>query len=298
MRFCIYSDVTSETLALYRELIDGSPAGEEVEIEICSAGGDVFAALGIIDLNTMQKRATRAVILGWAASAAALIALSCDHVTMTGNGSMLLHSVWADGGLDDDTKQYINARQLAVINRRDPSYTMEDLSQERWLDAQECADRHFADDVIRNSVAMASARYAAYIAKHCKEEAIMPDVKDIKAECGSDDDRKISAAEGDVDEAVESGEKKTVDVLEQIVERLDRIEHRVAVLEGEGKKADDEEAVEAGDVIAARINRLYARLAAKDTPCAPRCGTKEQAKSDAQVSLERSKKLNLAQYLK
>ena len=300
MRFCIYSDVTSETLALYRELLEASAPDEAVEIEICSAGGDVFAALAIIDLNAMQRRSTSAVVLGWAASAAALIALSCDHVCMTGNGSMLLHSVWADGGIDKETRDYINARQLAVINRRDPSYTLADLDNDVWYDAKECAARHFADDVINDAVAQAAARFAAHIATSHKYKGVaMSETKKpaIKAECGGEDERKVNAAEGEqgVEEAVESGDRSLVDVVEKIGERLDEIEHRLAVLEGEGKRADDEDAGEAGDVIAARINRVYAklnRMSAKDTPCAPETfkGRKEEK---MQASLERSKKLNL-----
>ena len=48
------------------------------------------------------------------------------------------------------------------------------------------------------------------------------------------------------------------DVVERLVERLDEIEHRLAVLEGEGKKADDI----AEDEAIAKRKALYARLSA------------------------------------
>ena len=93
----------------------------------------------------------------------------------------------------------------------------------------------------------------------------------------------------------------TIDVLEQMAQRLDEIEKRLEVLEGEGKKADDEGADmgENGDQIAARLNQLYARLSggkADEKPVVATTGkVSKQAKMEA--SFERSKKIDLKSFM-
>ena len=93
----------------------------------------------------------------------------------------------------------------------------------------------------------------------------------------------------------------TIDVMERIVQRLDEIEKRLGVLEGEGKKADDEGADmgENGDQIAARLNQLYAKLSggkADEKPVVATTGkVSKQAKMEA--SFERSKKIDLKSFM-
>ena len=92
----------------------------------------------------------------------------------------------------------------------------------------------------------------------------------------------------------------TVDVLERIVQRLDEIEKRLGVLEGEGKKADDEGADmgENGDQIAARLNRLYAKLSEKPVVASVTGNSPKQSKqSKMQASFERSKKIDLKSFM-
>lgn len=91
-----------------------------------------------------------------------------------------------------------------------------------------------------------------------------------------------------------------IDVLEQVVQRLDDIENRLSVLEGEGKKADDEIGdAENGDQIAARLNSLYARLSggkADEKPVVATTG-KVSKKAKMEASFERSKKLDLKSFV-
>ena len=87
-----------------------------------------------------------------------------------------------------------------------------------------------------------------------------------------------------------------------MAQRFEKIEERLAVLEGEGKKADDEGAsdgAENGDQIAARLNQLYARLSggkADEKPVVATTGkVSKQAKMEA--SFERSKKIDLKSFM-
>ena len=91
----------------------------------------------------------------------------------------------------------------------------------------------------------------------------------------------------------------TIDVMERIVQRLDEIEKRLEVLEG--KKADDEGAsdgAESGDQIAARLNRLYAKLSEKPVVASVTGNAPKQSKqSKMQASFERSKKIDLKSFV-
>ena len=93
-----------------------------------------------------------------------------------------------------------------------------------------------------------------------------------------------------------------MDVMEKMLERLEQIEHRLAVLEGEGKKDDDEmEDITSGDALAARYNKLYAKLAQSPIPCpAPVVATTKQSEvARAKASFEKFKQqININDYLK
>ena len=91
----------------------------------------------------------------------------------------------------------------------------------------------------------------------------------------------------------------TINVMERIVQRLDEIEKRLSVLEGEGKKADDEIGdAESGDQIAARLNRLYAKLSEKPVVASVTGNSPKQSKqSKMQASFERSKKIDLKSFV-
>ena len=101
--------------------------------------------------------------------------------------------------------------------------------------------------------------------------------------------------------AMDADDAMTIDVLEQLVQRLEKIEERLAALEGEGKKADDEGAsdgAENGDQIAARLNQLYAKLAEKPV-VASVSGNNASAskKTKMEASFERSKKIDLKSFV-
>lgn len=279
MIFCIYSDVTNWTLEQFRREIENE--AEEVIFEICSAGGNIFYALGMIDLIRMRGIKSRCNIYGWAASAAGILALSCDNVRMTSNGSILLHSVWSpEGEIDEKTRDYINTRQLNVIQRRCPSFSMDDLTEETWYDAKACAERGFSDETVNfDSIAKDNmvSHLVAMARPIYKREAKMK-VEEVKAECGNDkrseEEKEIKAE----DAAPASDDKSMEDVVEKILERLEQMDHRLAVLEGEGKKEDDEGSNL--EMVAARVNTLWARACGSPSPVSRTVDGKEKQVAD------------------
>ena len=130
------------------------------------------------------------------------------------------------------------------------------------------------------------------------EKKVSAEVEAVKAEapCGEPNEEKKDEEPKALDDDI-----MTIDVLEQMAQRLEKIEERLAVLEGEGKKADDEGADmgENGDQIAARLNSLYARLSggkADEKPVVATTG-KVSKKAKIEASFERSKKIDLKSFM-
>ena len=288
--------------------INGLPEKSNATIEILSHGGLCFAGTGIAQkIIEAQSRGIifTAKIYGIVASAASDIALACNRIAMAMGAQLMIHSAWNEF-LDpnDPGIQRANEAQLALIHRKLPSYTAEDLKQDRWLNAEEAVKLGVCDEYINMTDVMAAFRKVA--AKYNsiggldmkKTEKLNAEVEAVKAEapCGEPNEEKKDEETKALDDDI-----MTIDVMERIVQRLDEIEKRLGVLEGEGKKADDEGADmgENGDQIAARLNQLYARLSggkADEKPVVATTGkVSKQAKIEA--SFERSKKIDLKSFM-
>lgn len=286
--------------------INGLPEKANVTIEILSHGGLCFVGTGIAQkLIEAQSRGIvfTAKVYGIVASAASDIALACNRIEMAMGAQLMIHSAWNEY-LDpnDPGIQRANESQLALIHRKLPDYTAEDLKQDRWLNAYEALKLGVCDAIIKQDDVMATsrkvaARYDTLGGLNMKKEKVNAEVEAVKAEAPcmeekKDENQETKALDDDV---------MTVSVLEQIVQRLDEIEKRLSVLEGEGKKADDEGAsdgAENGDQIAARLNQLYAKLTEKPV-VASVSGNNASAskKTKMEASFERSKKIDLKSFV-
>jgi ATP-dependent protease ClpP protease subunit len=301
MQFEVFGEIDEYLLVQLKQALESKP--EAIEFEICSGGGAIFVALAMIDACIMSGVHMTAKIYGLAASAAATLALACERVEMTSNGTMLLHSAWSPDDNADEGIKVCNARQLAIIQRRDPAYTMENLLQETFFDANACKAHGFCDNIIQDS------GVGRIVALLCDKLTIKSGgvtmaengvkTADLKAACSDGERKEEMRAEEPMTEN-NGGDKTAVDVMEKMLERLEQIEHRLAVLEGEGKKDDDEmEDITSGDALAARYNKLYAKLARAPMPCpAPVVSSKQSEVSRAKASFDKYKQqINLNDFL-
>ena len=289
--------------------INGLPEKANATIEILSHGGLCFAGTGIAQkIIEAQSRGITftAKVYGIVASAASDIALACTYIHMAEGSQIMIHSAWNEF-LDpnDPGIQRANESQLALIHRKIPDYTAEDLKQDRWLNAEEAVKLGVCDALIKQNDVMATfrkvaARYDTLGGLNMKkiEKKVSAEVEAVKAEapCMENEEEKKSEETKALDDDI-----MTIDVMEQLAQRLEEIEKRLAVLEGEGKKADDEaeDAGENGDQIAARLNQLYARLSggkADEKPVVATSG-KVSKKAKIEASFERSKKIDLKSFM-
>ena len=142
----IFDDISSETLKEVVHSTENIPDGSDVDIRIASYGGELLPAISIIE--TLKRFHTHANIIGFACSAAAILAISCEDVTMSENASMLLHSAWSDDADSNDPGiQRCNELQLQIIKSRCPDFDSELLKKDTWLSADQCLEMHLINSI-------------------------------------------------------------------------------------------------------------------------------------------------------
>ena len=307
-RYILINDIDETEAKQMFAWINGLPENASATIEILSHGGLCFAGTGIA--QKIIEAPSRGIVFtakvyGIVASAASDIALACNRIAMAMGAQLMIHSAWNEF-LDpnDPGIQRANESQLALIHRKLPDYTAEDLKQDRWLNAEEAVKLGVCDEYINMSDVMATfrkvaARYTLGGLNMKKTEKVNAEVEAVKAEapCMENEEKKDEETK-----AMDGDDIMTIDVLEKMAQRLDDIEKRLALLEGEGNKADDEGAsdgAENGDQIAARLNQLYARLSggkADEKPVVATSG-KVSKKARIEASFERSKKIDLKSFM-
>ena len=307
-KYLLINDIEEKEARSIFEWIDSLQDGGTAVLDIISHGGQAFVGTGVaqrIIEATSKGIKFIARVYGICASAAADIALACDSIYMAEGSQIMIHSAWNPFlSPDDDGIMRANESQLALIHRKLPDYTMEDLKTDKWFNAEQAVEAGLCAGIIKQDDVNATLKKVAakYNINGGIEMAItkkaQAEEKKVMAEapCGEPNEEKKDEEMKAMDDDI-----MTIDVMERIVQRLDEIEKRLEVLEGEGKRADDEGADmgENGDQIAARLNSLYARLAggkADEKPVVATAGkVSKQAKMEA--SFERCKKIDLKSFM-
>ena len=306
-KYLLINDIEEKEARSIFEWIDSLQDGGTAVLDIISHGGQAFVGTGVAQriLEATSKGIKFiARVYGICASAAADIALACDSIYMAEGSQIMIHSAWNPFlSPDDDGIMRANESQLALIHRKLPDYTMEDLKTDKWFNAEQAVEAGLCAGIIKQDDVNATLKKVAakYNSIGGMDMAItkkaQAEEKKIMDVCGENEEQKREEETKALDDDI-----MTIDVMERIVQRLDEIEKRLGVLEGEGKKADDEGAsdgAENGDQIAARLNSLYARLSggkADEKPVVATTGkVSKQAKIEA--SFERSKKIDLKSFM-
>ncbi|WP_334117188.1 head maturation protease, ClpP-related [Ligilactobacillus sp.] len=136
-------------------LLDGA---DEVEVNINSNGGDVFAASEIYTLLAQHSGRVTVNIQGLAASAASVIAMAGDVVHISPTAQIMIHKAWttADGNADDmaHTADFLEGIDDSIMNAYvaktglDKAELSNMMAKETWLTASQAVDYGFADDVM------------------------------------------------------------------------------------------------------------------------------------------------------
>ena len=273
----IVGEITSDTLVDVLEQIEKVPDGSNVILNIASYGGEILSAIAIID--ALKKYHTTAEVLGFACSAAAILALSCEKVSMSEHASLMIHSAWAeDISSDDPGIKRCNEVQLEIIKNRCPSYTSEMLITDRWLSADECLQLGLADNININTVVNwaadgLSAKFAAklkplsYRRDIMAEENVMT-TEELIEEVQQDEEKKEEEVAEEEQPMVEEESHDLIEVIEKLTEKVNELEGRLKALEEPMK---EEVVVVEEDDNADRINNLYNAICKPSAAVAVAC---------------------------
>lgn len=315
-RYRIFDDIWNETASGVSDFLAKVGDNESVQIDVMSYGGDLFSGLAIAEL-LMEARnrgiQSTVVIYGLAASAAAILALAADRVVMTEIGSMMLHGVYhmtweGDIITEGEDIEHANARCMAIINRRNPNYTVEMLTaKDNWYTAQQAKELGFVDEIrplddfakdatlknmftglLNMAVHATKPRGGLKMSKVAKNEV---DEKDVttqieEPEKSEDTENKEVHAEGEEDVDLKS---LIVDGFSAILDKLEAIEARLDAPapalneedEGDEKKKDD-------DIMAAKIRAMYDRIGKVCKPCTKKTTDATPTKDNA-LEVERAR---------
>ena len=271
----IFEDITPYTLSKVSNILESVKDGDDLELNIASYGGELLPAISIIDLIQSKHLKTTANIVGFAASAAAILALSCDVVTMSSLGSLMIHSAWSElTDSEDPGIRRCNQVQLQIINKRCKAINDKTLKQDHWYSAYDCLELGLIDK-IQNDSTIINAFYAKV------RSEVLPM------------DEKVQEVVENIKELVESGDvspETASDVVEELHEDVKVTETPVAEeLSGDSEKTpteeekpNDHDLLEVIEKLTEEVMNLKARVLALED-----VGTKETV-SDEEVKAESS----------
>lgn len=259
----IFGDISGDTFSDIVHATRDLPDGAHVELQIASYGGELLPTISIIE--TLKRFHTHANIVGFACSAAAILALSCEECSMSENASMLLHSAWSDmADSDDPGIKRCNELQLQIIKNRCPEFDERLIETDTWLSAEDCLKLHLADNIYITDNINYKALCNKFVAKlqsvlfnketNMEEEKINEVIEEVKED----------AAEVPAEESMPEENHDLVEVIEKLTEELNALKARVVALE-EIKEEKEEEKIEAecgDDPDRERINNIYKNIVA------------------------------------
>lgn len=286
--FDIYYDISPLYLEELDKHLRACATDKEINLNICSPGGDIYAGIAIAEKLRACGKRVNARVWGYAASAAFTIACACDFVEASPLTHFMVHSAYGwDGDVDEGCK-HANESQLALIHRKNADYTEKELAEDRWFTASEAQAFGLVDRIVEFEGDAEAKRAAAYgfskfrniggdtmKAEEMKKEEV---VEEKKAE-----DLTPEIVDEKVEEQVEREvDDKSDDLLEQVIERIEELSARVAALEEkrEAECAPNDE----------KKAKLAARLASISRPVERVVATEEvKTAQNATKDLERFK---------
>lgn len=274
----IFDEITNETVKAIYDKTKDLAKGSEVELIIASYGGSLLDTVAIIE--HLRQFKTHAIIMGFACSAAAILAISCNKVSMGPDASLMIHSAWSEVADDDDPGiKRCNEVQLNIIRRRVHNINNNILKTDTWLSAQQCLALGLIDNININEWYNAlSKKYAAKIktiaakynggipmAEDLKLQEVLEEVKEEKLEAEAETAEKADEAAAEEVVEAEAENHDLLEVVEKLTEKLNALEERICALEAPvevvEESKEEEIAAEAENEEQERINAIYKNLA-------------------------------------
>lgn len=281
--FDIYYDISPLYLEELDKHLRACATDKEINLNICSPGGDIYAGIAIAEKLRACGKRVNARVWGYAASAAFTIACACDFVEASPLTHFMVHSAYGwDGDVDEGCK-HANESQLALIHRKNADYTEKELAEDRWFTASEAQAFGLVDRIVEFEGDAEAKRAAAYgFSKFRNIGGDTMKAEEMKKEEVIEEKKAEELTPEIVDEKVEELVEQTVDdksddLLEQVIERIEELSARVAALE-EKREAECVPNDEKKAKLAARIasiSRPVARVVATEEEKTAQNATKD-----------------------
>ena len=156
-----FEDVTPTQ---FKSFISKLENGEELQVQINSPGGSVYAGIAIANMIkqlSMNGHKTTAFVEGLAASIASVIMCACDKVVMGESSLCMIHNCWSVVQGDSNTLRK-EADTMDVMNEAIISFykskfdlsaeiLKEMMNQETWFSGKEAANFKFNCEVIADA---------------------------------------------------------------------------------------------------------------------------------------------------
>jgi ATP-dependent Clp protease protease subunit len=136
---------------------------KDITVRINSPGGDMFEGIAIYNLLRGHQAKVTVEIIGWAASAASIIAMAGDEIRMGLGSFMMVHNAWGVvvGNRHDmrDAADLFDSFDSALVDIYEARTGTKRAAIEKLLDAEtfmsasEAVDQGFADAVDKDLVA-------------------------------------------------------------------------------------------------------------------------------------------------
>lgn len=296
----LFDDIENDSFGKFVDVCKEIPDNANVILQIFCYGGHVFAAFGVIDYIKSRGFKTTAQVFGVAASAAALLAISCDVVEMAECSSMMFHSVYIPDEEPDAGVERANEVQLSIIHKRCKDFSLKDLEEDKWISAKDCIKMGLADKILNesnNNYIDFCVNYLAHARNQFKNNLIgdlkMSDEIKLKNEDVVEEVKEAEEVKGE--EMIEE-EPSLTDIIEALAERVDRLEARIGELE---KGRDEEPLNSCGDDSEkrqeARMKALYAKVC---KPVAKKTFSANNEKTQEEELKDFKNRINIKEYLR
>lgn len=143
-----------------RKALADNPEGEDLELELNSPGGSVFAGFELYSLIREARCKTVAIVQSLAASAASTVMAACDEVRMSPVAQVMIHlpASRAAGNqndmrheakvLESITQSILNGYEAKCRGKASRDRLDRLIRSESWLTAQEAVELGLADEIL------------------------------------------------------------------------------------------------------------------------------------------------------
>jgi ATP-dependent protease ClpP protease subunit len=250
-------DFTAQSIA---EQLEGA---NDVRLVINSPGGFLFEGMAIY--NVLKDHAGHITArIDLAASAASLIAMAAEHISMPESSSvMMIHEVQggAYGSKRDMRSQADTAEQLeqiiiGIYEQRtgiDRPQLLQMLEAETWMDAEECVRLGFADEVLRPS----RTNLIHVVMSALKAEASAPGTMNLSTFCAKVD--SLQKKVNNIPKALESA-KSLKDIEATLRDEVGLSRNEATALVNSIKAVNHGERGDTEKLLIDKIQNLTARL--------------------------------------